>query len=104
MYSTLIGILMECSTYSSVQYSRFSLALRPSRSVRAPMDPRVAFSYRKNRITVLSSKTSDIALFAYLEMRTYHLIFSIETVFFSHNKSANSTFSHNFLVKRTEED
>ena len=40
----LMGILMEWSTYSSVQYSRFSLALRPSRSVRAPMDPRVAFS------------------------------------------------------------
>ena len=73
-YNGLMGILMEWSTYSSVQYSRFSLALRPSRSVRAPMDPRVAFSQRKNRIPVLSSETSDIM---------YRIIMVHKLVFYS---------------------
>jgi hypothetical protein len=37
----------------------------------------------------------------YLIIRTFQLVFSAGTVFFSQNKSANSTFSHGFLAKRT---
>jgi hypothetical protein len=43
----------------------------------------------------------SIALFACLIICTFQLIFSARTVFFSHNKSANSTFSHDFSAKRT---
>jgi hypothetical protein len=38
-------------------------------------------------------------LFACLIISTFQLIFSTGTVFFSHNKLANSTFSHDFLAK-----
>jgi hypothetical protein len=41
-----------------------------------------------------------VALFAYLIIRIFQLVFSVGTVFFSHNKSANSTFSHGFSAKR----
>jgi hypothetical protein len=47
---------------------------------------------------------SDIgpwALFACLIIRIFQLVFSARIVFFSHNKSANSSFSHSFSAKRT---
>jgi hypothetical protein len=34
-------------------------------------------------------------------IRTFQLVFLAKTVFFSHNKSANSTFSHSFSAKQT---
>jgi hypothetical protein len=34
-------------------------------------------------------------------IRTFQLVFSERTVFFSHNKSANITFSYDFSAKRT---
>jgi hypothetical protein len=34
----------------------------------------------------------------------FHLVFLVGTVFFSHNKSTNSTFSHDFSAKRTAEE
>jgi hypothetical protein len=39
--------------------------------------------------------------FACLIIRTFQLVFSTGTVFFSHTKLANSTFSHDFSAKRT---
>jgi hypothetical protein len=42
-----------------------------------------------------------MALFACLIICTFQLVFSAGTVFFSHNKLANSTFSHDFSAKRT---
>jgi hypothetical protein len=39
------------------------------------------------------SLISFMALFIWLIIRTFQLVFSVETVFFSHNKSANSVFS-----------
>jgi hypothetical protein len=41
-----------------------------------------------------------VALFACLIIRTFQLVFSIGTVFFCHNKSANITFSYGFSVKQ----
>ena len=41
------------------------------------------------------------ALFACPIIHTFQFIFSVRTVFFSHNKSANSIFSHDLSVKRT---
>jgi hypothetical protein len=41
------------------------------------------------------------ALFACLIIHTFQFIFSVGIVFFSHNKSANSTLSHGFSAKRT---
>jgi hypothetical protein len=45
--------------------------------------------------------SEDLALFACFIIRIFQLIFSTKTVFFSHNKSANSTFQ-NFSAKRTD--
>jgi hypothetical protein len=45
-------------------------------------------------IFILNSVVSwDIGLFAWLIIRLFQLIFSAKTVFFFHNKSANSIFS-----------
>jgi hypothetical protein len=41
------------------------------------------------------------ALFACLIIRIFQLVFSAKIIFFSHDKSANSTFSHDFSAKRT---
>jgi hypothetical protein len=40
-------------------------------------------------------------LFVCLIIRTFQLVFSAKIVFFSHTKSSNSTFSHDFSAKRT---
>jgi hypothetical protein len=40
-------------------------------------------------------------MFVCFIIRIFQLVFSAGTVFFSHNKSANSTFSHGFSAKRT---
>jgi hypothetical protein len=48
-----------------------------------------------------SSVVFLLALFACFIIRIFQFIFLIGTIFFSHNKSANSTFSHNFSAKRT---
>jgi hypothetical protein len=42
-----------------------------------------------------------VYLFACLIIHTFQIVFSAETVFFSHNKSTNSTFSYGFSTKRT---
>jgi hypothetical protein len=42
-----------------------------------------------------------LAPFACLIIRTFQLVFSVETIFFSHNKPANSTFNYSFSAKRT---
>jgi hypothetical protein len=42
-----------------------------------------------------------MTMFACLIIRTFQLVFLAGTVFFSHNKSANSTFSRGFSAKRT---
>jgi hypothetical protein len=44
---------------------------------------------------------SSAVPFACLIIRIFQFIFSVGTAFFSHNKSANSTFSHDFSAKRT---
>ena len=43
----------------------------------------------------------NMALFAFLIIRTFQLIFSAETVFFSHNRSAEIMFRLVFSAKRT---
>jgi len=45
--------------------------------------------------------SAGMALFASLIIRTFQLIFSAETVFFSHNKSAGTVFRLVFSAKRT---
>jgi hypothetical protein len=45
---------------------------------------------------------SVVALFVCLVICTFYLVFLAGTIFFSHNKSAHSTFSHDFLAKRTD--
>jgi hypothetical protein len=42
-----------------------------------------------------------LALFVCLIIRTFQLVFLARIVFFFHNKSTNSTFSHGFSAKRT---
>ena len=42
------------------------------------------------------------ALFASLIIRLFQLVFSVGTVFFSHNKSAETVFWLIFSAKRTE--
>jgi hypothetical protein len=45
---------------------------------------------------------ATVVLFACLIIRTFQLVFfSAGTMFFSHSKSTNSTFSHDFSTKRT---
>jgi len=41
------------------------------------------------------------ALFAFLIIRLFQLVFSAETVFFSHNKSVGAVFRLVFSAKRT---
>jgi hypothetical protein len=48
--------------------------------------------YKKSWLVLVRTK----ALFACLIIYIFQLIFSVETVFFSHNKSTNNTFSHGF--------
>jgi hypothetical protein len=51
-------------------------------------------------VTILLCDSSSKALFIQLIIRTFQLVFSAETVFFSHNKSANSVCSR--LISTTE--
>jgi hypothetical protein len=46
--------------------------------------------------------TETAALFIRLIIRTFQLVFLAETVFFSHNKSANSIFQSAYQHSRTE--
>ena len=46
-------------------------------------------------------KTTFMALFAYLIIRLFQLVFSARTVFFSHNKSTETVFRLIFSAKRT---
>jgi len=43
-----------------------------------------------------------MALFAYLIIRLFQLVFSVGTVFFSHNKLAGTVFRFVFSAKRTD--
>jgi hypothetical protein len=64
-----------------------------------PTSKLVLLTYELWKISLTISHTT--ILFACLIIHTFQLVFSARTVFFSHNKSANSTFSHDFSAKRT---
>jgi hypothetical protein len=64
-----------------------------------PTSKLVLLTYELWKISLTISHT--VILFACLIIHTFQLVFSARTVFFSHNKSANSTFSHDFSAKRT---
>ena len=63
------------------------------------MNGRVGIHFLPDQFDVT---TVDTILFAYLIIHLFHLVFSVGTVFFSHNKSAGTVFRLVFSAKRTE--
>jgi hypothetical protein len=74
---------------------------RKNTRIAVPFEDELLYSPRNGITESLELEGDRYSLFTQLTIRLFQLVFLIETVFFSHNKSANSVFPSAYQPSRT---